>query len=300
MTPPASAGGSTPRPLEHCHIVSLALNVPGPVAVAELQSAGARVTKVEPPAGDPLREMCPAWYRELTQAQTVRRLNLKDPADRRALDDLMESADLLVTSFRPQALGRLALDWESVHARFPRICYVAIVGYSGPRSNEAGHDLTYQADAGLLNPPHLPRTLIADLAAGLRAAISGLTLLLRQHRAGVGGYTEVAIADALALFATPQSFGLTRPGGILGGALAYYNLYQSADGWVALAALEPHFRRGLQAEFGAEDLSQSGLLAIFRSRPSRAWEEWAKAKDVPLTAVHELDPADPAVMTGTR
>ncbi len=121
------------KPLTHYTIVSLAANVPGPVAAARLRELGARVIKVEPPFGDPLAGAASAWYGDLHQGVDIRTLNLKEAADRAALDSLLAGADLLLTSSRPSALARLGLDWASVHGRFPRLCYVAIVGYPGER-----------------------------------------------------------------------------------------------------------------------------------------------------------------------
>src|SRR5580765_1860681 len=118
--------------LQGVKIVSLALNAPGPVAAARLTKLGATVTKVEPPAGDALHGIATAWYDSLCQGQTVVRLDLKDPNGRKQLDSLLANADLLLTSFRPSALQRLGLNWESLHAQYPRLCFVGIVGYAAP------------------------------------------------------------------------------------------------------------------------------------------------------------------------
>ena len=76
----------------------------------------------------------------------------------------MEKAFTWTRCCGPSALARLGLEWGSLHARFPRLCYVAIVGYLPPHENVPGHDLTYQAAYGMLTPPHLPRVLVADMA----------------------------------------------------------------------------------------------------------------------------------------
>nr|WP_242822428.1 CoA transferase [Thermaerobacter marianensis] len=144
-------------------MVNLAVNVPGPVAAARLQALGATVCKVEPPGGDPLAAAAPAWYEELTAGQEVVRLDLKTPAGRAALDERLAHADLLLTAQRPSALARLGLGPAALARRFPHLVHVAIVGYPAPRQEEPGHDLTYLAETGLLDPPALPRTLLADL-----------------------------------------------------------------------------------------------------------------------------------------
>ena len=154
--PGFSPGATTPyelSPLAGIRIITLAGNVPGPVAAARLHQLGAAVIKVEAPAGDPLAAISPAWYRALTHGQEVIRLDLKHRAGREQLDPLLEGADLLLTSTRPAALRRLGLDWQGVHARYPHLSQVAITGYPAPHENRAGHDLTYQAAAGLVAPP---------------------------------------------------------------------------------------------------------------------------------------------------
>src|SRR5712671_206954 len=128
--------------LQGVKIVSLALNAPGPVAAARLKKLGAGVTKVEPPTGDATSNVAPAWYASLCQGQTVLRLDLKNPDQRKQLDALLANADLLLASFRPSALKRLGLDWETLHARYPRLCFVGIIGYPHPQEERTGHDLT--------------------------------------------------------------------------------------------------------------------------------------------------------------
>jgi len=232
-------------PLRGVRVITLAVNVPGPVAAARLTRLGATVIKVEPPDGDPLAAVSPAWYRELRAGQEVVRLNLKADDDRAALDDLLGQADLLLTATRPAALDRLDLSWPRLHARFPRLARVAIVGPPASHAGAPGHDLTYLAPLGLLSPPELPRTLLADLAGAGRAVEAALALLYARERDHVAGHVEVSLADAAGLFADPLRHGLTRPGGALNGGLPEYNLYSTREGWIALAALEAvnDFRR---------------------------------------------------------
>src|SRR5438094_137949 len=145
-------------PAEGVRVLSLAVNLPGPVAVAQLRRLGAAVVKIEPPAGDPLARARPQWYELLHRGQTVLSLDLKANDGRKQLGHWLGQSDLLVTATRTAALRRLGLDWASLHARDPRLCQVAIVGYPPPNQDVPGHDLTYQARAGLVEPPRLPRT----------------------------------------------------------------------------------------------------------------------------------------------
>ncbi len=287
---PGEAAAGAPRPLEGVLVVNLGINLPGPAAAARLGELGAAVVKVEPPGGDPLEANAPAYYERLTAGQTVAVLDLKDPGDRAHLDGHLERCDILITSSRPAALERLGLGWADVGARFARLVQVAIVGYPHPRQDVPGHDLTYMAHLGLLCPPALPRTLMADIGGAERAVSAALALLLARERGGGARYAEVALSDAAAAFVGPWQHGLTAAGGLVGGGLAAYGLYEAEGGWLALAAIEPHFQERLRAELGLAELGREALARAFLARTPAQWEEWADARGIPLAAVGDADP----------
>jgi crotonobetainyl-CoA:carnitine CoA-transferase CaiB-like acyl-CoA transferase len=266
-------------------IVSLAINTPGPVAAARLAELGATVTKIEPPSGDPLKTAARSWYDSLIRRQTVLTLNLKDPAGQAHLNQLLADADLLIASFRPSALRRLGLDWDRLHARHPRLCFVNIVGYAPPLEERSGHDLTYLAGTGLLAPPHMPPSLFVDLAGAERCVTQALALLLQNARTGQADCGFVSLDDCARDLAQPHRSGLTVPGGVLGGGSPFYGVYRASDGWIAIAALEPHFAAGLLRQLGLETADRSELERVFASRTAAAWEEWAVEHDLPLVAV---------------
>ncbi|HET7460607.1 MAG TPA: CoA transferase [Longimicrobium sp.] len=271
-------------PLEKTRVVTLAVNLPGPLACARLRALGAEVTKVEPPSGDPLAAVSPAWYAELSAGQRVVTLDLKTDDGRAALDPLLAAADLLVTASRPSALDRLGLGWAELHARHPRLCHVAITGHPSPDQDRPGHDLTYVAAAGLVTPPDAPRTLVADLAAAERAVSTALVLLLARARGGSGRHETIALAEVAREFAAPLRHGLTSPGCVLGGGLPLYGLYRARDGWIAVAALEPAFARRLAAELYVP-LDRASLTDAFARRTAAEWEAWARERDLPIVAV---------------
>jgi len=273
------------QPLADASVVNLGVNVPAPVAAWRLAELGATVTKVEPPAGDPLELVSPAWHAQLTHGQTVVRLDLKERTGRQGLERLLADSDLLLTSSRPSALARLGLARSELEARFPRLLQVAIVGHGAPRQDVAGHDLTYVAHAGLATPPRLPLTLLADLGGAERAVTAALALLHGRDRGDSTRSAEVALADAADYYAAPLRFGLTTPEGPLGGGSSVYRFYEAKGGWVAVAALEPHFRARLVAELGLDDEAGAPLEERFRERTPSEWEAWAAALDLPLTAV---------------
>lgn len=271
-------------PLDGVRVLLLAVNLPGPLAAARLHALGAAITKIEPPEGDPLDAACPAWYAALHAGVAVERLRLRDAAARVRLDSLLAANDLLLTALRPAALARLGLEWATLHECYPGLSQVAILGYPGPAADRPGHDLTYQAELGLLQPPHLPRALVADCAGAEQAVSAALALLLAQARGQGSGYIEVTLVGAAAAFSAPLRYGLAAPGGVLGGGWPAYGLYPAADGWVAVAAIEPAFQQRLEAALGGP-LTHDALAAFFRPQPVDAWAAWGREHDVPVAAV---------------
>jgi alpha-methylacyl-CoA racemase len=267
-------------PLGGVRLVSLAQNVPGPVAVARLAAEGATASKVEPPGGDPLEGMCPSWYADLHREVQVTRLDLKSSAGLDALHAHLHDADVLLTSHRPGALARLGLDAPTWRTRHPHLRHVAILGDTA-RPDMPGHDLTYQATAGLLGR-EMPVTLLADLAGAERACTAVLLVLHEPE----GSVRQVGLADSLEALAAPRRHGLTAPGGLLGGGLAAYGIYDSLDGRVAVAALEPHFRTRLYTALGLP--ADAPLAEVMRGRTGADWEAWARAHDLPLAVVRPL------------
>ena len=277
-------------PLTNARVVTIALNVPGPMAAARLRELGAHVTKIEPPDGDPLRGFNAHWYARLATGMTTETCDLKSEPGRERILHLLNNADILLTSQRPAALNRLGLGWDGLHLRHPRLCQVAIVGYPTPDQDIAGHDLTYMAVNGLLSPPDLPRSLYADVATSEHAAFTALAALLERNRTGSGHYREVALADAATRLAEPLAATLTRPGALLGGGFPGYNLYRSRDGWIALAALEPHFHRRLGEVFGVNSPTYEQLAEHFATEGGAYWQSFARAHDLPIAVVADAPP----------
>ena len=191
------------KALDGIRVLNLAVNLPGPAAAQRLHELGASVVKVEPPSGDPMEQYHGEWYRAMAAGHGVVRIDLKSAEGLACLGELLREADLLITASRPAALTRLGLGWETLHQTCPALCHVAIVGYPAPRENEAGHDLTYQASLGLLTPPHMPRTLLADMAGAELTVSAALTLLLARARGQGSGYAEVALSLAASAMAEP-------------------------------------------------------------------------------------------------
>ncbi|AVS85302.1 CoA transferase [Paracidovorax avenae] len=281
-------------------ILSIALNLPGPAALARCRDEGALCTKLEPPApagrpsADPMALYCPQAYAELHVGVRVLQADLKAPAGQELLHQELEATDVLITSFRPSALQRLGLDWSTLQGRHPALSLVRIVGGHGDAAETPGHDLTYQAEAGLLPEGELlPASLHADMAGALLASEAVLRALLARHSTGRGTEHEIALAAAARWLAMPRTWGLALPAGDVGGAHAGYRVYGCEDGRVALAALEPHFMArlcgavGLPRDADPRDASTRDAIASFlRHRRREELDRWALQEDIPL---HTID-----------
>ncbi|MEP7156237.1 MAG: CaiB/BaiF CoA-transferase family protein [Betaproteobacteria bacterium] len=267
------------------NVVSIAVNLPGPACARRLADFGATVIKVEPPeqlGGDPMHHYARSYYDELHRGIEVKVLDLKTETGRGALLALLKTADVLLTSQRGAALARLGLAWETLAAQFPKLNHVAIAG--SVSEDNAGHDLTYVAVAGLATPPHLPPTLLADLGGAERAVAATFAALRLSQRDGHGHRIVVSLENAAGTFAGPHRHGLTDTGGLLAGKHPGYNFYRASDGWIALAALEPHFAARVQAASGVS-FTRDALAAYFLSHDLQHWTGWAAENDIPLAAI---------------
>lgn len=265
--------------LDGVRLVTMAQNVPGPLAVARLRDAGADVTKIEPPGGDPMLALSPAWHAELHEGITIERLDLKTQAARERLTTLLDEADVFITSQRPSQLARLDCNPEALRARVPKIRLLRIVG-SLCDPELAGHDLTYQAQAGILGA-EMPRTLTADVMTSERA-FAGVLALLRQPP---GSMMDIGLVETLDPLVASLRHEVTLPNGVLGGAAGRYRLYSARTGRVAVAALEPHFAARLYQQLQLP--IDSDLSERMRERTASEWETWGREHDLPIATVKE-------------
>jgi len=287
----ALQAGTAGRPLRGVRVLSLALNLPGPAALARLRAMGARCVQVLPPAGDPMALYSPLAHRDMTQGITQRTLDLKTAQGQQRLQTLLSKSDVLLTSFRPLALKKLGLDSACLKQRHPALSVVGIVGSGGADAEKPGHDLTYQAEVGLVPGLDLPPSLLADMAGALLATEAVLKALLQQRLTGLGVHLQVALADAAHWLTWPRQWGLTMPGTLLGGQHAGYRVYACKGGRVAVAALEPHFAAALGQVMGLGPLTPQACLepathqavAAFMARRTRKQlEQLAQTHDLPL------------------
>lgn len=274
---------NTNEPLAGVTVINLAINLPGPFAAARLSALGARVIKVEPPAGDPVAQVAPQYYEELSEGHEVLTINLKDEAGRRHLDELAADADILITAMRPRAAAALGV--PELIERYGLV-HVEIVGFAGERADVPGHDLTYQAAHGTLIAGSAPTVPVADILGGESAATAALAGLRQRESGDAGARTgvvqRVVLDDAAAWAAGPARHGLTAPGGPLGGGSPFYRTYDTADGAIAVGCVEPAFAAALAQQVGSDHKT---LEAAFAQKSTSEWMDLAQAHDLPFEPV---------------
>uniref|UniRef100_A0A9E7ZWT1 CoA transferase n=1 Tax=Bosea sp. NBC_00436 TaxID=2969620 RepID=A0A9E7ZWT1_9HYPH len=312
-------------PLDDLLVLDFSTLLPGPLASLFLSEAGARVIKVERPGGEDMRGFPPRFgetaapFAVLNRGKDSVELDLKAPDALARLTPLIAKADILIEQFRPGVMERLGFGPEALKTINPRLIYCSISGYGqhGPRAQEAGHDINYQALGGLLGQslkrgetPPLPPPLVADIAGGTMPAVLNILLALRQRdRTGQGCHLDIAMADAMPTFAwyglaQGQVTGSFPDGGegLLTGASPRYGLYATADGWfLAVGAIEPKFWQAFCEGIGldeklrddrrAPEATRAGVAAVIANESAAYWRALVEPLDCCCTVVRTLEEA---------
>jgi crotonobetainyl-CoA:carnitine CoA-transferase CaiB-like acyl-CoA transferase len=253
-------------PLGHLRCLDLSRQLPGPFCSTLLADFGMDVLTIAAPT-DPFGAGIPF----LARNKRSMTLDLKSDAGRDIFFRLAADTDVVLEGFRPGVTARLGIDYETLHARNPRLIYCAISGYgqSGPYRDRVGHDVNYLGYAGVLGfigetggPPVIPGVQIADLGGGaLMAAVGILTAVIARERTGRGQMVDAAMLDgAVAWAAYPLLLHLLSGGAPgrgrthLTGDHPCYAVYETRDGrHVTIGAYEPHFWATFCRHFGREE-----------------------------------------------
>lgn len=300
--------------LEGITVLDLASVGPAARASRWLADYGADVVKVGPVPAKSGVQIAPPFFSYSAHRRMKRvLLDIKAPEGRDAFLALAAKADVVVESFRPGVVARLGIGYDAVAAANPGIVYCSTSGFgqTGPKSQQAGHDLNYLGTGGFLaltgagpdGKPPIPGATVADSAGGgMHAVIAILAALLHRQADGRGRHLDVSVADGvLALMALSVdeflATGATVETGsnLLLGRYACYDTYQAGDGkWLAVAAIEPRFWANLctllglpqwakhQNDDAVQDDIRRDMARVFRTKDRDTW-------------VAELAPADTCV-----
>lgn len=242
-------------------VLDLSRILAGPFATMLLADMGADVIKVERPlVGDDTRQWGPpftshgesAYYLCANRNKRSLTLDLANPAGRDVLRELVSHADVLVENFRAGAMDRWGIGYASLRELKPGLVYCAITGYgqTGPYRDRPGYDNVIEAQGGIMSitgpaasdgEPYKVGVAIADITAGLYAAMSILAALRHRDVTGVGQQIDVALFDVqlswLANVASayllsgeqPQRYGNAHP------SIVPYQTVSTSDGRLMLA-----------------------------------------------------------------
>ncbi|MEH6710616.1 MAG: CoA transferase [Paraglaciecola polaris] len=274
--------------LDGIRVLDLSLFLPGPHFTMMMADHGADVISLEPPTGEPVREIGlqqngqSVWFRNVFRGKKSINLNLKSEVGKQAFYKLCETVDVMVEAFRPGVVERLGIDFATIKKINPKIVYCSISAYgqTGPKRLNPAHDLSIQADSGALQinqgqdgKPAQPAMPVADMAGSLMAFSGVLMALLRCQQTGQGDYIDISMQDSLvAWYANVMGppFAENRSPDpkeerSWGGA-AMYNIYQTSDGQhITLGGSEIKFAKNLLTA-----LDRADLIALCQQPPGSA------------------------------
>lgn len=243
--------------LDGIRVLELGQVMAGPFCALQLCDMGADVIKVEPPEGDPTRQMGTRAGSDSTCFTAMNRgkrgivLDLKSARGRDALVRLVAGADIFLENFRPGVMHALGLDYAALSAVNERLIYASISGYgqTGPDRAKGGFDLVAQGASGLMSvtgepggPPVKVGVPLTDLGAGLFALAAILAALHHRGRSGRGQYIDTSLLEAglaLSAWEAAEFFASGAAPDAVGSAhrfLAPYQAIRCADGYVTIGA----------------------------------------------------------------
>ena len=315
-------------PLAGIRILDMTTVMLGPYATQMLGDYGADVVKIESPGGDSTRATGPSVERGMAAtfigANRSKRsivLDLKQAAARAALLVLIDTADVLIYSMRPQKMLALGLDPDTLRQRNPKLVVVAVHGFAegGPYAGQPAYDDIIQGLCGLASlselqggePAYLP-TVIADKACALFATQAVLIALVARSRDGCGSYVEMPMLESMVNFTLVEHFygahfspPLSEPG--YGRLLSKWRRpYKTTDGYVCIVPYSDlHWQRffeevnrvDLQNDLRFQEMAArtqhidalyNELAQCIALRSTTDWLEACERLDIPAAPMRRL------------
>ena len=264
---------ASPEALAHLRVIDLTRVRAGPTCVRQFADWGADVVKVEMPSSggdDGFGPRHGSDFQNLHRNKRSITLNLKDPRGVEVLKRLAKTADVLVENYRPDVKHKLGIDYETLARENPRLVYASISGFGqdGPYRGRAGFDQVAQGMGGLMWVTGLPGQgpvragiPVADLSAGLFAALGILIALQERTRSGKGQWVQSSLLSAMVTMMDFQAARWLVEGEIAGQAGNDHptsmptSVYPSADGFVNIAAAGKVIYARLSEALGAPELA---------------------------------------------
>lgn len=275
-------GGTCMKPLEGIRVVDLTTYMATPATGRILGEWGADVIKVEAAKGDPCRVTQAAVFNmpmsddenlAFDMVNLNKRfisLNLKSDVGSEVMDKLLSQADVFITNTRTKSLRKLGLDWETLHAKYPRLIMGHGLGYGkkGAEKDDPGFDVTcYMARGGVFgttvnrgDAPMIPTNGYGDLQASMFLAAGICAAIIGRSTTGEGDYVTCALQHAgvytLMTGMISAQYGNPYPKSRLEVICPFNNVYMTGDGKY-IAMCDPEYDRDynkIMGLIGREDL----------------------------------------------
>jgi len=329
---------SVSGPLAGIRVVEMAQIMAGPTCGQLLADMGADVIKLEKlPGGDDVRSYShPSVNGESAAFMMMNRnkrgiaVNLKHADGLSMVKKLLQTADVVTENYRVGTLDKLGLGWDVLQALNPRLIYCAISGYgrSGPYADKGGFDLIAQGFSGLMSitgmpggPPVKAGPPIADITAGILAALGVAAALNARHATGRGQMVDTSLMEAAIVqtywhsaiyLATGENPEPTGSAHILS---APYQAFPTADGWINIGGANQSNWERIAKAIGREDLITDPRFATngermknlaeltpliaerMKTHPSADWIREFEAAGMPVGPINKIGDmlADPQV-----
>ncbi|HEY3014914.1 MAG TPA: CoA transferase [Nocardioides sp.] len=317
----------TDGPLSDLLVLDLTRALAGPHAGMTLGDLGARVIKIESPAGDDTRGWGPpfvgddavsTYFLSANRDKESLVLDLKSAADRDVLARLVERADVLMENYRVGVLDRLGFPVSRLHELNPRLVVLSITGFGhdGPEAQRPGYDQIAQGEGGLMSitgteAPAKVGVPIADLLAGMNGVIGVLAALHERAATGRGRVVRTSLLASVVGVHAFQGTRWTVAGEVPGlagdhhPAIAPYGMFETGTAPIQIACGSENLWRAFCGEFGLEAADprfatnadrvahRDELIALIESHfadgPAEEWLGRLAAAGVPAGKVRSLD-----------
>jgi len=279
-------------PLAGLKVVELARILAGPWAGQILADLGAEVIKVESPEGDDTRKWGPpfienggektaAYFHGCNRGKKSVTVDFRTEEGIAAVHRLLADADVVIENFKVGGLARFGLDFENLHARYPRLIYCSITGFgqTGPYASRAGYDYIVQGMSGLMSVTGEPSTqpqkvgvAVTDIYTGIYASTGILAALHQREKTGKGQLVDMALFDVAVATMANQAMNFLASGKApsrMGNAhpnIVPYQVFDCSDGYIIIASGNDSQYRKLCAVLGQPDLGTDPKYATNADR----------------------------------
>lgn len=309
------------KPLENVLMLEFCQYMSGPSAGLRLADLGARVIKIERPGtGEGGRKLSirnlfsgedSILFHTINRNKESYTADLKNAGDLEKIKELIAKADIMTHNFRPGIMERIGLDYPSVKKINPRLIYGVVSGYGnkGPWAGKPGQDLLVQALSGLTwlsgNRDDAPTPFglsVADILCGAHLTQGILAALVRRGKTKTGALVEVSLLESVLDLQFEVITTYLNDGGkspvraMKGGAHAYlsapYGVYQTRNGYIAMAMEKPDFLGKVLGApalmaftdpedwFTRKDEIMEVLAGVFRNKRTEEWLSLLEPEDI--------------------